>query len=506
MAGEIKIKTALISVYHKEYVESLIHKLSAIGVQFISTGGTKEYIEKLGYKVKAVEELSSFPSLFGGRVKTLHPSIMGGILFRRNNPEDLANVTTYNIPVIDLVVVDLYPFKQVVLSSDNEDEIIEKIDIGGVSLIRAAAKNYKDVVVVSSREDYSYLEDIIDKQDGIISLDQRRYLAKRAFQITSDYDRWIYYYFSSSPFVDMPMSPVISLRYGENPHQKGWYIGDLNNIIEKIQGQEISYNNLLDIDAGLHLLNEFEEPTIAILKHNNACGLASGEYDTLLLWKKALSGDPVSAFGGIIVTNIEINYELAKEIDTIFFEILIAKDYSKEATEYFKKKSKRIIIRKKEWIPTKYQIRSSLNGILIQERDLQKESELNFNIVTNSKPDEKQIEDLIFANKIVKHTKSNAIVIAKNKQLIGIGVGQTSRVDAVKQAIEKAQAMGFDTNDAVLASDAFFPFKDSIEIAHKNGIRTFIQPGGSIRDQESIDYCNENNLIMIFTGFRHFKH
>lgn len=505
MTNEIKIKTALISIFHKENIEPIIHKLASLNVKFISTGGTKDYIEKLGYQVTAVEELTSFPSMLGGRVKTLHPAIMGGILYRRENYHDIEEIKQFNIPNIDLVIVDLYPFEKTIRQTTNEEEIIEKIDIGGISLIRAAAKNYNDVVIIPSQDDYSFLINILDKQQGITKLEQRKYLAKRAFETSAQYDRLIYSYFAQSPYINTPLSPSIALRYGENPHQKGWFIGNLDELFDKIQGQEISYNNLLDVDSGIHLLKEFNEPTIAILKHNNTCGIASDE-NPLFAWKKAFACDPISAFGGVIICNFDITIELAKEIDSIFFEILVAINFSSEAIEYFNKKQKRILLKLKNWQPTTYTIRSALNGLLIEERDLHIENTEHFKYVTRIRPSEKQIEDLIFANKIVKHTKSNAIVIVKNKQLIGSGIGQTSRVDSVRHAIEKAKTFNFDLKDSVLASDAFFPFSDSIQISHKEGINAFIQPGGSIRDNDSIDYCNQNNLSMIFTGFRHFKH
>lgn len=505
MTNEIKIKTALISIFHKENIEPIIHKLASLKVKLISTGGTKDYIEKLGYQVTSVEELTSFPSMLGGRVKTLHPAIMGGILYRRENNRDIEEINQFNIPNIDLVIVDLYPFEKTIQQTTNEEEIIEKIDIGGISLIRAAAKNYNDVVIIPSQHDYYYLNDILDKQHGITTLEQRKYLAKRAFETSAQYDRMIYSYFAQSPYINTPLSPSIALRYGENPHQKGWFVGNLDELFDKIQGQEISYNNLLDVDSGLHLLKEFDEPTIAILKHNNTCGIASDK-NPLFAWKKALAGDPISAFGGVIICNFDINIELAKEIDSIFFEILVATHFTPEAIEHFNKKQKRILLKLKNWQPTTYVIRSALNGLLVEERDLHTENTEHFKYVTNTNLSDKQIEDLIFANKIVKHTKSNAIVIVKNKQLIGSGIGQTSRVDSVRHAIEKAKTFNFDLKDSVLASDAFFPFSDSIEIAHKEGISAFIQPGGSIRDKDLIDYCNQNNLSMIFTGFRHFKH
>jgi len=505
MQNEIQIKSALISIYHKENIEAIIHKLATLNIRIISTGGTKEYIEKLGYRVTSVEELTSYPSMLGGRVKTLHPAIMGGILYRRDSTQDLEEVIKYQISPIDLVIVDLYPFENTIKQTSNENEIIEKIDIGGISLIRAAAKNYNNVVIIPSQNEYSYLLEILEQQNGKTTLEQRKYLAKKAFETSAAYDRLIYSYFAETPFVNIPLSPVSTLRYGENPHQKGWYIGNTSEIFEKIQGQELSYNNLLDIDAGLHLLKEFDEPTLAILKHNNTCGIAS-DPNPIIAWEKALAGDPVSAFGGVIVCNFDIDLTLAQKIDSIFFEILVATHFDTSAIELFNKKQKRILLKLKNWNSTTYTIRSALNGVLIEECDLHTENIEHFNFVTNSKPNDNEINDLIFANKIVKHTKSNAIVIVKNKQLLGSGIGQTSRVDAVKQAIEKAKTFNHNLEGAVLASDGFFPFADSIEIAHKADIQSFIQPGGSIRDKDSIDYCNQKKLSMIFTNFRHFKH
>ncbi len=499
------IKTALLSVYHKDKIKPIVEKLSSLGIRLISTGGTKSFIENLGFEVTAVEDLTSYPSLFDGRVKTLHPAIMGGILFRRDSERDQKEANEHKIAPIDLVIVDLYPFEQTLKETTNEEEIIEKIDIGGISLIRAAAKNFHDVLIIPSESDYEFLLQLLENKQGISSLEDRKQMAKRAFEVSFQYDRAIYSYFCESPMFALPSSPIKPLRYGENPHQKAWFIGNFEKMFEKLQGQEISYNNLLDIDAGVHLIREFDEPTVAILKHNNACGLAS-DPNPLEAWKKALAGDPISAFGGIIVCNFPINTEIAKEIHSIFFEILIATDYSNEALEILSAKTKRIILRQKPWNTETYILRSCINGMLVQERDLHQTNIEHCNVVTKAQPSEQEIIDLLFANKIVKHTKSNAIVIVKNKQLIGSGIGQTSRVDATKHAIEKAKSFNFDLNGAVLASDAFFPFADSIEIASKEGIKAFIQPGGSIRDQETIDYCDKHNLSMIFTGFRHFKH
>ncbi len=505
MTEEVTIKTALISIFHKEKIEPVLQKLNALNIKLVSTGGTKEYIEKLGYSVTAVEELTSFPSMLGGRVKTLHPAVMGGILYRRNHRQDLEEINQYHILPVDLVIVDLYPFEQTLQQTNDESEIIEKIDIGGISLIRAAAKNFNDVLVIPSQNEYSFLLNLLTEQHGTTCLEQRKTMAQKAFEISAYYDRMIFSYFANEPFINTPLSPVTALRYGENPHQKGWFVGKLDDVFEKIQGQEISYNNLLDVDAGIHLLKEYTEPTIAILKHNNTCGLAS-DHDIIQAWKKALAGDPVSAFGGIIVCNFSINRVMAEEINALFFEILIATSFDKDALELFSKKQKRILLKLKNWNPTLYNVRAAINGLLMEERDLHTEYKDDFKCVTEIQPNEKEIEDLIYANKIVKHTKSNAIVIVKNKQLIGSGMGQTSRVDSVKQAIEKATTFGFDVKGAVLASDAFFPFADCVELACKAGIHTFIQPGGSIRDKDSIDFCNAHKLSMIFTGYRHFKH
>ncbi len=502
---EILIKTALISVYNKINIDNIVKKLANLDVKIISTGGTKEYIENLGIEVTSVESLTNYPSLFNGRVKTLHPSIMGGILFNRDNENDINEANQYQIPQIDLVIVDLYPFENTLKQTKNTEEIIEKIDIGGISLIRAAAKNFKHVLVIPSENDYPFLINIIEKKNGISSLDDRKQMATRAFEICTYYDRIIFQYFSNSPYINIPTSPIKNLRYGENPHQKAWYVGNFDDIFDKIQGQDISYNNLLDIDAGINLIYEFNEPTIAILKHNNPCGVASS-LNPLEAWEKALASDPISAFGGIIVSNFNITYNIAVEINKLFFEILIAPNYDDESIKLFNSKTKRILLKIKKWEPEKYSLRSILNGILIQEKDTHTTQKDMFKIVTKTHPTNKEIEDLIFANKIVKHTKSNAIVITKNKQMLGVGMGQTSRVDAVKQAIEKANSFNFNLKEAVLASDAFFPFPDSIEIAHKAGITAIIQPGGSIRDQQSIEYCNKNNISMIFTNFRHFKH
>lgn len=502
-----KIKTALVSVYHKEGLDEIINKLHAEGVEFLSTGGTRQFIESLGIPCRAVEDLTSYPSILGGRVKTLHPKVFGGILCRRDEEQDLQQIDKYDIPEIDLVVVDLYPFEATVASKADEAEIIEKIDIGGISLIRAAAKNYKDVLIVASQNQYQPLLNMLMEHGAQTTLEERRWLAKEAFGVSSHYDSAIFNYFDNgqgsafrSAFEDQK-----SLRYGENPHQKGFFYGKLDDMFDQIHGKEISYNNLLDINAAVELIDEFDELTFAVLKHNNACGLASRP-TVLEAWKDALAGDPVSAFGGVLITNGVVDKKSAEAISEIFFEVIIAPDYDVDALEVLGEKKNRIIlVRKDTQLPNK-QFRSLLNGVLVQERDLKIETENDLTVVTEKEPTQQEISDLLFANKIVKNSKSNAIVLAKNGQLVASGVGQTSRVDALKQAIEKAHSFDFDLNGAVMASDAFFPFPDCVEIAHKAGITSVIQPGGSIRDNLSIDYCNQNGLSMVTTGIRHFKH
>ncbi len=507
MADSKKIKTALVSVYHKDKLDEIIRALHADGVQFISTGGTQSFIESLGIPCQAVESLTTYPSILGGRVKTLHPKIFGGILARRALPEDLAQMEQFQIPEIDLVIVDLYPFEDTVASGAEEPAIIEKIDIGGISLIRAAAKNYKDVVIVASQAQYEPFLNLLKEQGATTTLDTRRWFAKEAFAVSSHYDSAIFNYFdgeSSSAF-RLAADNSKMLRYGENPHQKGVFFGDFNNLFEQLQGKEISYNNLLDIDAAVNLMADFDDVTFAILKHNNACGVASRP-TVLEAWKDALAGDPVSAFGGVLITNAVLDKATAEEINKIFFEVIIAPDYDTDALEILTQKKNRIILVQKDVkLPTK-QVRSVLNGVLVQEKDLKVETPEDMKTVTEKAPSQTEIEDMIFANKIVKHSKSNSIVLAKNKQLCASGVGQTSRVDALKQAVEKAGTFQFDLKGAVMASDAFFPFPDCVEIANKAGITAVVQPGGSIKDNESIDYCNNNDMAMVMTGFRHFKH
>jgi phosphoribosylaminoimidazolecarboxamide formyltransferase/IMP cyclohydrolase len=502
-----KIQSALISVYHKERVDEIVKKLQQFGVKILSTGGTKDFIEKMGIEVTAVEELTSYPSILGGRVKTLHPKVFGGILARRENEGDVAQLQEYAIPEIDLVIVDLYPFEDTVASGAEEPEIIEKIDIGGIALIRAAAKNFNDVAIVPSRGDYDRLLALLDEKEGHTSLADRKELARKAFAVSSHYDSAIFNYFNQNNHDMLRVSHNQSkvLRYGENPHQRGVFFGRFDDMFEKINGKEISYNNLLDIDSAINLIDEFSETTFGILKHNNACGCAS-RANLADAWKEALAGDPVSAFGGILVTNEKIDAGTAAEINKLFFEVIIAPGYDSDALEILKQKRNRIILVRKEVQLPKVQYRTVLNGVLFQDRDLKQEVPQELKAVTVVKPTDEQISDLLFANKLVKHSKSNTIVLARNKQLLASGVGETSRVDALKHAIEKAESFGFDLKGAVMSSDAFFPFADCVEIAHGVGIECVIQPGGSIRDQDSIDFCNDHNMAMVFTGTRHFKH
>lgn len=507
MADNKKIKTALVSVYHKDKLDEIIRKLHSEGVEFISTGGTQTFIESLGIPCQAVESLTSYPSILGGRVKTLHPKIFGGILGRRELAQDLAQMEQYEIPEIDLVIVDLYPFEDTVASGADEQSIIEKIDIGGISLIRAAAKNFKDVVIVASQAQYEPLLNHLNEEGATTSLETRKWFAKEAFAVSSHYDSAIFNYFDNEAdsALRLTANSSKSLRYGENPHQRGVFFGDFEKMFEQLQGKEISYNNLLDIDAAVNLIADYDDITFAILKHNNACGVASRPNLTDA-WNDALAGDPVSAFGGVLVTNAVIDKQTAEKINEIFFEVIIAPDYDTDALEVLSQKKNRIILIQKETkLPTK-QIRTVLNGILMQDKDTKSETAEDMRTVTEKAPTDAEIQDMIFANKIVKHSKSNAIVLAKNGQLCASGVGQTSRVDALKQAIEKAHSFGFDLNGAVMASDAFFPFPDCVEIAKNAGITAVVQPGGSIKDQASVDYCNENGVAMVMTGFRHFKH
>lgn len=507
MSEAKRIKTALVSVYHKEGLDEIITKLHEEGVEFLSTGGTRQFIESLGFPCKAVEDLTTYPSILGGRVKTLHPKVFGGILCRRGLEQDMQQIEKYEIPEIDLVIVDLYPFEATVASGAEEQAIIEKIDIGGISLIRAAAKNFNDVVIIASQAQYKPFRDMLLEHGATTSREERRWFAKEAFAVSSHYDSAIFNYFDGgegSAF-RCAVEEQKQLRYGENPHQKGYFYGNLDAMFDQIHGKEISYNNLLDINAAVDLIDEFDEVTFAILKHNNACGLASCP-TVLEAWKDALAGDPVSAFGGVLVTNAVIDKETAEEINKLFFEVIIAPDYDVDALEILGQKKNRIILVRKEAKLPKKQFRSLLNGVLVQERDLDVETPADLKQVTEKAPTATEIEDMLFANKIVKNSKSNAIVLAKNKQLLASGVGQTSRVDALKQAIEKAKSFEFDLNGAVMASDAFFPFPDCVEIADKEGVKAVIQPGGSVKDELTFQYCNEHGVAMVITGIRHFKH
>ena len=503
-----QIKTALISVYHKDGLDKILKLLNDNGVRFLSTGGTQAFIKEQGFECDAVEDLTGYPSILGGRVKTLHPKVFGGILNRRDNEGDVEQIAKYEIPEIDLVIVDLYPFEATVASGASEADIIEKIDIGGISLIRAAAKNFKDVVIVASKAQYEPLYQRLQANgNASTTLDDRRWFAKEAFAVSSAYDSHIFNYFDGDEHsaLRFAVDGAKVMRYGENPHQKGFFFGNFDEMFTQLHGKEISYNNLLDIDAAVNLISDFEETTFAILKHNNACGIASRE-SVLDAWKAALEGDPVSAFGGVLITNREIDAATAEEMNKIFFEVCIAPSYTDEAISILEQKKNRIILIIKPFKRPALQCRTTLNGALVQERDTHTETPEELKQVTVKSVDKAQIEDLLFANKIVKHSKSNAIVLAKNKQLCASGIGQTSRVDALKQAVEKAHSFNFDLNGAVMASDAFFPFADCVEIAHKAGITAVIQPGGSIRDNESVEYCDKNGVAMVTTGVRHFKH
>lgn len=504
------IKTALISVYHKEGLLPILKKLQALQVQIFSTGGTEAYIRKQNIEVTAVENLTDYPSILGGRVKTLHPKIFGGILARRDNPNDIKELNQYQIPEIDLVIVDLYPFEETVKNGSTQQEVIEKIDIGGISLIRAAAKNFKDVLCVSSRNQYDELLEILHTSNGKTKLLQRKKFATKAFNISSHYDTSIFHYFNQDNFENpLKISELYGkkLRYGENPHQNGFFFGNFDALFDKIHGKELSYNNLLDVDAAINLMQEFknEKPTFAILKHNNACGIAQRE-TIKQAYLDALAGDPISSFGGILIANTTIDKETAQEINKLFCEVVIAPKYTDEALKILTSKKNRILLLQKEIQLPNTSVRTCLNGYLLQDKDLKTDTKNILETVTKNAPNNQEIEDLLFASKICKNTKSNTIVLAKNKQLLASGTGQTSRVDALNQAIIKAKHFNFNLTDAVMASDAFFPFPDCVEIADKAGIKAVIQPGGSIKDQLSIDYCNAHNMPMVFTKTRHFKH
>ena len=508
MSTTKKIKSALISVYYKDNLEPIIKKLNDLGVVLYSTGGTQKFIENLNIPVEAVENLTHFPEILGGRVKTLHPKIFGGILGRRELDTDVAQMETHNIPNIDLVIVDLYPFEETVASGASHEDIIEKIDIGGISLIRAAAKNYHDVIIVSSRNDYASLYNLLETKNGASDIADRKQFAAKAFGMSSHYDTAIFNYFNQTeqlPIFRESINESYPLRYGENPHQKGVFFGKINELFDKLNGKELSYNNLLDVDAAVNLIAEFNETTFAILKHNNACGVASRD-NVLDAWKTALACDPTSAFGGILICNASIDKATAEEINKLFFEVIIAPAYSDDALSILKVKPNRIILVQKNVKFSTSTFRTLLNGVIVQDKDFKTETASNFTTVTSKSPKEQEIKDLIFANKLVKHTKSNTIVFAKNNTLVSSGTGQTSRVDALRQGVEKAKSFGFDLKGAVMASDAFFPFPDCVELAHKAGITAVVQPGGSIKDKDSIDYCNAHGLAMVFTGTRHFKH
>jgi len=510
MSNNKTIKSALISVFSKDGLEPIVKELNAQGVTIYSTGGTEKFITDLGINVIPVEDVTSYPSILGGRVKTLHPKVFGGILNRQNHEGDVKEMVEYDIPQIDVVIVDLYPFEKTVASGANAQDIIEKIDIGGISLIRAAAKNYADVICVSSVNDYAeFLELITDKKGNLTEADRKRFAAK-SFNVSSHYDSAIFNYFNTEeniPALKLSETEGKVLRYGENPHQRGFFYGNFEAMFTQLHGKELSYNNLLDVDAAVNLMDEFKNdaPTFAILKHNNACGLA--QRNTLLeAYNDALAGDPVSAFGGVLISNTEIDAATAEEIHKLFCEVVIAPSFTNEAEALLKGKKNRILLVLKDAELAQTTVRTCLNGVLVQDRNNITDKKEDTKKATEKAPTDAELDDLIFASKICKHTKSNTIVLVKNKQLCASGTGQTSRVDALNQAIHKAQFFKFDLNGSVMASDAFFPFPDCVEIAKNAGVSTVIQPGGSIKDQLSIDYCNANNVSMVFTGTRHFKH
>jgi len=507
----IEISSALISVFDKEGLAPIIKELDKNGVTLYSTGGTEKFIRDLGVDVVPVEDITSYPSILGGRVKTLHPKIFGGILNRQNTPSDQAEIAEYDIPQLDLVIVDLYPFEKTVASGASDQDIIEKIDIGGISLIRAAAKNFADVCCISDKSDYGKLLELLQSKEGVLELDDRKSFATKSFMISSHYDTAIFHYFNkqtqSEEALKISDLNAKSLRYGENPHQKGTFFGPLEDLLEQVHGKEVSYNNLLDIDAAVNLMLEFQgaDPTFAILKHNNACGFATRN-SLVEAYEAALAGDPVSAFGGVLIANSAIDLATAEKINDLFCEVVIAPSYTAEALELLKGKKNRVILIQKQTTLDTQTVRTCLNGYLVQERDNISDSESHLTTVTKQAPTQDQIGDLLFASAICKHTKSNTIVLVKDKQLLASGTGQTSRVDALRQAIVKAKSFNFDLKGAVMASDAFFPFPDCVEIASGEGIQSVIQPGGSIKDQLSIDFCDANNISMVFTGIRHFKH
>lgn len=509
MNGQKQIKSALISVFYKDGLEPIVKELQRLGVTIYSTGGTQKALEEMGATVVPVEDMTDYPSILGGRVKTLHPKVFGGILSRRALDADQNDVAEYDIPSIDLVVVDLYPFEETVAGGAADADVIEKIDIGGISLIRAAAKNHNDVVIIPSRDHYPRLLNLLREKDGASDFDERRMLARDAFSLSSHYDTMIFNYFDegASPVFKASVLSSRALRYGENPHQSGRFFGDLDAMFDQLNGKELSYNNLLDVDAAVSLMAEFleDEPTFAILKHNNACGCATRT--TLSeAYSAALAGDPVSAFGGVLICNREIDDATAALINELFCEVIIAPGYSANAVATLKEKKNRIILIQKLFDVQPKMVRTALNGFLVQDRDGHTETTADLRSVTKALASDREVEDLLFANKLVKHTKSNTIVFAKNRQLYASGTGQTSRVDALRQAVVKANSFGFDLNGAVMASDAFFPFPDCVELANDAGVKAVIQPGGSVKDQLSIDYCDANEMAMYFTGYRHFRH
>lgn len=505
----IKIRSALISVYSKEGLAPLVEEMNRLGIDIISTGGTQSFIESLNIPVTPVEKYTNYPSILDGRVKTLHPQVFGGILAMRER-EHLAQLATYDIPEIDMVIVDLYPFEKTVASTNDDVAIIEKIDIGGISLIRAAAKNFRDVVVIPSVEQYSEALRIMREQEGVTTYDERQALARKAFAVSSHYDTAIYNYFNKSahePTFHQAIDTADELRYGENPHQKAYFYGRLNDLLEKLHGKELSYNNLVDIDSAVNLIHDFRhsKPTIAILKHTNPCGVATRE-KLIDAWNGALAGDPVSAFGGVIISNVPVDVETAENINTMFYEVLIAPDFSEKAVEVLTEKKNRILLKLKATEPASKSFKSILNGVLEQDLDIHQHNVSEWKVATTHQPSTSEISDLEFANKCVKHLKSNAIVLVKDQMMIGMGCGQTSRVEALNQAINKAKHFGFSLKGASMGSDAFFPFPDCVEIAHKQGVTAVVQPGGSVKDQDSIDYCDANGMSMMITGYRHFKH
>lgn len=502
-----KIKRALISVYHKDGLERIVRILASAGAELLSTGGTHEFIKSLGYECTAVEDLTGYPSILGGRVKTLHPAVFGGILARRENEGDKAQLQQYQISEIDLVIVDLYPFEQTVADKASEADIIEKIDIGGISLIRAAAKNFRDVAIVASRAEYPLIEAMLERNDCGTTESERRNLARRAFAVSSAYDSAIFNWFDtpSPTALRLCANGCRHLRYGENPHQQGRFLGDFDKMFTQLHGKEISYNNILDIDAALSLIGDFTEPTVAILKHNNPCGLACGENLTET-WQAALDCDPVSAFGGVIVANREVDEATAAEMDKIFFEVIVSPGYSEEALSTLKHKKNRVILQAHTMHLPKLRLRSALNGYLQEEADDLHGLPEGYTVPTDTTPTEAQLHDMALANTLVKHFRSNAIVLVKDGKLLGAGMGQVSRIDALKHAIERAKEAGRDLKGAVMASDAFFPFNDCVQLAYREGVRAVVQPGGSVRDDQTISFCQEKGIPMVMTSIRHFRH